>query len=52
LFEPKIASLVHVDTSLMLLTLLLAVASTMVAALYPTWRAAQTQPAWQIKING
>lgn len=52
LFEPKIASLVHVDTSLMLLTLLLAVASTVVAALYPTWRAAQTQPAWQIKING
>jgi putative ABC transport system permease protein len=52
LFEPKIARLVHVDASLMLLTLVLAVGSTVVAALYPTWRAAQTQPAWQIKING
>jgi putative ABC transport system permease protein len=26
-------------------------AATVAAALYPTWRAAQTQPAWQIKIN-
>lgn len=51
LFEPKIARLVHVDASLIALTVLVAVAATVVSALYPTWRAAQTQPAWQIKIN-
>ncbi len=51
LFEPNIASLVRADTSLIALTVLLAVVATVVAALYPTWRAAQTQPAWQIKIN-
>lgn len=51
LFEPKIARLVHADASLIALTVLLAIAATVVSALYPTWRAAQTQPAWQIKIN-
>ena len=51
LFEPNIARLVHADTSLIALTLLLAMAATVVSALYPTWRASQTQPAWQIKIN-
>ena len=51
LFEPKIARLVHVDTSLIAMTVLLAMGATVVSALYPTWRAAQTQPAWQIKIN-
>jgi putative ABC transport system permease protein len=52
LFEPNIAQLVHADTSLIALTVLLAIAATVVSALYPTWRAAQTQPAWQIKITG
>jgi len=51
LFEPRIARLVHADASLVGLTLLLSVAATVVAALYPTWRAAQTEPAWQIKVN-
>ena len=51
LFEPNIARLVHADTSLIALTVLLAIATTVVSALYPTWRAAQIQPAWQIKIN-
>lgn len=51
LFEPKIARLVHADASLIALTVLLAMAATVVSALYPTWRTAQTQPAWQIKIN-
>jgi putative ABC transport system permease protein len=51
LFAPNIARLVHGDTSLIALTVLLAMAATVVSALYPTWRAAQTQPAWQIKIN-
>lgn len=52
LFEANIARLVHPDASLMALTVLVAIAATVVSALYPTWRAAQTQPAWQIKING
>ncbi len=51
LFEPNIARLVHADSSLIALTVLLAIVATVVSALYPTWRAAQTQPAWQIKIN-
>jgi putative ABC transport system permease protein len=51
LFEPAIARLVHVDASLIGMTVLLAIVATLVAALYPTWRAAQTEPAWQIKIN-
>ncbi|MBD8872202.1 ABC transporter permease [Rhodanobacter sp. DHB23] len=51
LFEPNIARLVQADSSLVTLTVLLAMAATVVSALYPTWRAAQTQPAWQIKIG-
>jgi putative ABC transport system permease protein len=51
-FEPNVARIVHADTSLIALTVLLAIAATVVSALYPTWRAAQTQPAWQIKVNG
>jgi len=51
LFEPRIARIVHVDASLIALTVLLAVAATVISALYPTWRAARIQPAWQIKIN-
>jgi putative ABC transport system permease protein len=51
-FEPKIARLVHLDVSLVMLTMLLAVAASLLSALYPAWRAARTQPAWQIKING
>jgi len=48
-FQPKIARLVHVDASLLGLTMLVSVAATLLAALYPTWRAAQVQPAWQLK---
>lgn len=48
-FQPKIAKLVHVDVGLLGLTLLMSVAATLLAALYPTWRAAQVQPAWQLK---
>lgn len=51
-FEPQIAALAHLDGSLLLLTLLTAVATTLIAALYPAWRAARVQPAWQIKSNG
>jgi len=51
LFEPNIARIVRADATLLALTVLLAIATTLVSALYPTWRAAQIQPAWQIKIN-
>jgi putative ABC transport system permease protein len=29
----------------------LAVAAAILAGLYPTWRATQVQPAWQLKAN-
>ncbi|MBT2145529.1 MULTISPECIES: FtsX-like permease family protein [unclassified Rhodanobacter] len=51
-FEPEIARLARLDASLFLLTVLVAVAASLIAALYPTWRAAQVQPAWQLKSNG
>jgi putative ABC transport system permease protein len=51
LFSPEIARLAHVDPSLVALTLAVAVGATVVAAFYPTWRAAQVQPAWHLKTN-
>ncbi|GLQ50212.1 ABC transporter permease [Dyella flava] len=50
-FEPDIARLAHMNLSLMLLTILLSLAASMTAAFYPTWRAANVQPAWQLKSN-
>lgn len=49
LFEPDVAQLAQVDLSLLATTLVVAVVATVVAAFYPTWRAAQVQPAWQLK---
>jgi putative ABC transport system permease protein len=51
LFEPAIARLAHLDLSLVGLTLLVAILATVAAAFYPAWRAAQVQPAWQLKSN-
>jgi putative ABC transport system permease protein len=51
LFEPEIAQLAHLDVSLVGLTLVLAIFATVAAAFYPAWRAAQVQPAWQLKSN-
>ncbi|MGC1547479.1 MAG: ABC transporter permease [Rhodanobacter sp.] len=51
LFEPDIARLAHLDLSLVVTTLLVAILATVLAAFYPTWRAAQVQPAWQLKSN-
>lgn len=48
-FEPQIARLATMDTSLVGLTLCVSVLATVVAAFYPTWRAAQVQPSWQLK---
>lgn len=50
-FEPDIARLAHIDISLVGLTLACALAATLGAAFYPTWRAARVQPAWQLKSN-
>jgi putative ABC transport system permease protein len=51
LFDAEIAQLAHLDLSLVALTLLMAVFATVAAAFYPAWRAAQVQPAWQLKSN-
>jgi putative ABC transport system permease protein len=50
-FEPAIARLAQVNVTLVGLTLLVSMAATVIAALYPTWRAAHVQPAWQLKSN-
>jgi putative ABC transport system permease protein len=47
----EIASLAHVDLGLLALTLLVAVVATMLAGLYPTFRASRVQPALQLKTN-
>lgn len=49
LFAPEIARLASLDASLVGLTLLVAMTATVAAAFYPSWRAAQVQPAWQLK---
>jgi putative ABC transport system permease protein len=51
LFEPDIAQLAHLDMSLVGLTVAVAMFATVAAAVYPAWRAAQVQPAWQLKSN-
>ncbi|MEP6897814.1 MAG: FtsX-like permease family protein, partial [Rhodanobacter sp.] len=49
---PKsISDLARLDVSLLALTLLVAVVATMLAGLYPTFRASRVQPAWQLKSN-
>ncbi|MGC1547477.1 MAG: ABC transporter permease [Rhodanobacter sp.] len=50
-FEPEIARLAHVSIGLFGLTMLVAIVATVIAAFYPTWRAARVQPAWQLKSN-
>lgn len=46
-----IAELARLDVPLLALTLLLAIVATALAGLYPTWRAAHVQPAWQLKTH-
>ncbi|GLQ47677.1 ABC transporter ATP-binding protein [Dyella lipolytica] len=47
----EIATLAHVNLSLLVLTLLVAVIATMLAGIYPTFRASRVQPALQLKSN-
>jgi putative ABC transport system permease protein len=49
---PKdIADLARLDVVLLLTTLAVAVLASVLAALYPTYRASSVQPAWQLKSN-
>jgi len=49
---PKdIAALARLNVSLLILTLLVAVIATLLAGIYPTFRASRVQPAWQLKSN-
>jgi putative ABC transport system permease protein len=46
-----IAALARLDLPLLALTLLVATVATLLAGLYPTFRASRVQPAWQLKSN-
>ncbi len=50
-FSPEIAALARLDLSLLALTLAVSVGAAVLAGIYPTWRAARVQPAWQLKSN-
>ena len=47
----QIAPLAHLDWADVGTAIVLALLATVVAGLYPAWRAAQVQPAWQLKVN-
>ncbi len=47
----EIAKLAHLDVSLLATTLAVSVLASLLAALYPTFRAARVVPAWQLKSN-
>jgi putative ABC transport system permease protein len=49
LLTKEFVALAHLDWTDVGITVLLAVATTVLAGLYPTWRAAHVQPAWQLK---
>jgi putative ABC transport system permease protein len=46
---PDTSRLTHLDTSLMALTVILAIGATFLAGLYPAWRAARSPIGWQLK---
>jgi putative ABC transport system permease protein len=49
LLTKNFVALAHLDLTDTAITVLLAVGATLLAGLYPTWRAAHVQPAWQLK---
>ncbi len=51
LLSASMAALTRIDTQDVLIALALGVVATVLAGLYPTWRAAQIQPAWQLKVQ-
>ena len=46
-----LSALAKVDFSLLAMTLTLAIVATLLAGIYPTFRASRIQPAWQLKSN-
>jgi putative ABC transport system permease protein len=49
LLSRDIANLTHLDVIDVSVVIALAVSTTLLAGLYPTWRATHIQPAWQLK---
>jgi putative ABC transport system permease protein len=49
LLSQDIANLTHLDLVDVGIVIALAVSATLLAGLYPTWRATTIQPAWQLK---
>jgi len=49
LFSEDVNRLTHLGITDISIAVLLSVVATILAGLYPTWRAAQVQPAWQLK---
>ncbi|HEY0799207.1 MAG TPA: ABC transporter permease [Steroidobacteraceae bacterium] len=49
LLSEQVTRLTHFSLSDISIAVILAVLATVLAGLYPTWRAAQVQPAWQLK---
>jgi putative ABC transport system permease protein len=49
LLSRDIANLTHLDVIDVVIVIALAVSTTLLAGLYPTWRATHIQPAWQLK---
>lgn len=49
LLSEEIGRLAHIDAADVGIALLLSIVATTLAGLYPTWRAAYVQPAWQLK---
>jgi putative ABC transport system permease protein len=48
---PRLADLARIDPALVALTVTVAIAASVLAGVYPTFRAARVQPAWQLKSN-
>jgi putative ABC transport system permease protein len=51
LFSEQVSRLTHVSWADAAIAVTLAIVSTVAAGLYPTWRAVQVQPAWQLKAH-
>jgi putative ABC transport system permease protein len=49
LLSDEVNHLTHFSLEDVAIAVTLSVAATVLAGLYPTWRAAQVQPAWQLK---
>jgi len=51
MLPPRLADLAQIDPSLLALTVLVAVLASVLAGVYPAFRAARVLPAWQLKSN-